>query len=195
MAELSKKTGRGKKWQQAQTRLAARLRGQNILRFEVQLTARVKLNAVFARHGFGMNPAFSDVFSSQKSQTILRDYWDAATLNWRGVIFGPKRSAKHVLYKVLATHPAKAAEAIELVGLIMLARNCGGMRELRIVLDAFVNARTWSRFARKFNTTAPRLRGMRADEWFKKMTASLKSYQPFYVTSRRGYGVKLKKTQ
>jgi hypothetical protein len=182
VADLSKGKSRAIDNEQfaSQKALVKQIQGQNILRFEVRLLKRRKLNSVFIKLGYGINPSFAEVYSSAKAMGVLNEYWDKATTGSRTVLFARNTSAKDLLRQLYASHTAiKAKTAIYLVGLALLARERGGTRGLRAILGAQTNDRSWYRIARSLREMAQRITGLQPDQWFGEIEVALKSYQPF----------------
>ena len=163
-----------------QIELAESLQGQNILRFEVRLATKRKINAVFIRLGYAKNPSLIDVLSEEKSMAVLRDYWAKATIGNGGILFADKLLAKDLIRRILALQKhLKPRTMIYLVGLIVLARERGGMRELRNILGKSVGYRSWYRIVKTLKDISASLTGLQPDKWYERIETALKSYQPF----------------
>lgn len=122
--------------------------GLEVLRMEIRLSQKQKLNAVMQKLGFNKNPTFKDIFKKDVCQKIVRFYWDTLIKDENLFLFefsvGPKQTLKSILRK----YPKlKAKEAVYLVGLDALCKDEGGIRELRQILECRLKQRSWYRIS------------------------------------------------
>jgi len=162
--------------------LSKGLMPKEILRFEVRLSQKRKLNSLFKKLGFEENPNFEQVFKTKKSKAVLLHYWDTMLSANSMVLFGHTPTTKDLLKQILLTNrKIKAKEAIYRAGLIWLLREGNGMRELRTILSKQANDRTWYRIAGDAKETGLALSRLRPREWFEQINKAFKSYQPFHI--------------
>lgn len=119
-----------------------------ILRLEIRLTQRQKINAVLKRIGLQPNPTFEQVFKKDLCQKIVQSYWDTIIEGENLFLFGTESNPKNLLKRVLRQHPKmRVKEAVYLVGLNVLCGDEGGIRELRAILEKRQSQRGWYRVA------------------------------------------------
>ncbi len=75
---------------------------QEILRLEVRLSEKRKMNALFKQFGFKENPTFKDVFLSARSKKVVGHYWDTMIAGESLVLF-----THHLKRHVEADHLSK----------------------------------------------------------------------------------------
>ena len=191
--------GRGKALDASQewrdTELARSIEGRNVLRMEVRLNNKRKINAVFNHLGLGSNPTFKDVFSRAKSRKVLRDYWDTYIAGDSVALFANMPSPQEILKQVLIVLPAmrsKAKEAVYRTGLILLARDIGGMRGLRSLLGAHCDSRAWYGLVKDIRGVAARIAKLNPRGWYGQIEKALDNYQPFQLDSKRSGRGKIK---
>jgi hypothetical protein len=157
-------------------------RACEMLRFEVRLSEKRTMNAVFEATGFSKNPTFLDAFSEKRSQAALLHYWDKITKRANAALFAYMPAQQDVLKQVtIRDSSAKGKQAIYLAGLVGLARTGGGLRELRAVLMKRCDERTWQRIRADFKSIAAKLEGLRPREWFDQVSEGIKSREPVRI--------------
>lgn len=153
-------------------------RQREILRLEVRLSQRRKLNALLKQLGFAPDPTFRDVFSSKKSKKVVNHYWDTLIAGQSLQLFTHAYTPKDLLKRILvARKGAKGKTAIYLTGLLLLGRDENGLRELRTIIGRCSDDRTWYRLAADARGVAADLNKMRPREWYGQVKKALTSYQ------------------
>jgi hypothetical protein len=119
-----------------------------ILRIEIRLAQKKKMNGVMTRLGLPTNPTFQQVFKKDICQKIVRVYWDTAVEGENLFLFGVEKGPKELLRRLYRQNPKlRAKDAIYLVGLSALSLEQGGIRELRSILEKHQAQRSWYRIA------------------------------------------------
>ena len=155
---------------------------REILRFEVRLTKKQKMNSVFKELGLNESPTFIEVFSSEKSKKVLWHYWNKLVEKNSLMLFAHSLTAKDLLKQILiARRSVKGKTAIYLVGLLLLAREGNGLRELRSILSKRNKDRTWYRICADATETTEQLNKVRVREWFDGIKNDLQTYKPFHI--------------
>ena len=155
---------------------------REVLRLEIRLSQKRKMNALLKQLGFAENPTFRDVFSKAKSKKVLGHYWDTMIAGHSIALFAPSLTAKDLLKQVLiARKSAKGKTAVYLTGLLLLAREGNGLRELRSMLVKKSNDRTWYRIAAEVRAIAADLNKVRSRDWFDQVQKALSTYQPIHI--------------
>ncbi|MBI4086443.1 hypothetical protein HY416_00460 [Candidatus Kaiserbacteria bacterium] len=155
---------------------------REILRLEVRLSEKRKMSSVFQKLGIPENPTFKDVFCAKKSQMVVRHYWDTMIEGNSLLLFSHSLTAKDLLKQILIARPdAKATKPIYLAGLVLLAREGNGLRELRTILAKRSNDRLWYRLRTDLADTTAGLDRLRPREWYDQVKGALESYQPVHL--------------
>lgn len=155
-----------------------------ILRFEVRLSQKQKVNSLFKKLNFAENPTFEDVFDTKKSKKVLWYYWDTMMTGNMGLLFAHALTSKDLIKQILLTNKSmKAKEVIYRAGLVLALREGNGMRELRTALSKRVNDRTWYRIAVDARETGTALTKLKPREWCEQVQSAFKDYQAFHTGS------------
>lgn len=151
-----------------------------VLRFEIRLSQKQKLNAILQSLGFAKNPTFADIFKKDLCQKIVRHYWDTLIKGENLFLFematGPKQTLKGILKKQKGIG---AKEAIYLTGLDALCKDGGGIRELRQIIEPHLNQRSWYRISDGIKKLNRRIKSTRSIHgWVKQVETSIAKFQP-----------------
>jgi len=120
-----------------------------ILRFEIRLSKKVKMNEVLEKLNYSPNPSFKDVFNKDLCQKIAKLYWNDYFSDNK-FLFSTNDNPQEILQRVLVRFPKmKNATAFKLVGLYMLCKDDEGMRGLRQIIDRRRIAKTDWNFIKK----------------------------------------------
>lgn len=158
--------------------IAHRLQQHKILRFEAKMGSR-KLRSVFTLLGHDDTPTFRDIFSTERSQAVLLHYWDELISRDVLPLFSQPISPMELLRSVFQGQPEiKAKEAIYRTGMMLLARDRGGLGELRSLLDSRVNKETWYRFQRHLRHVSTTIAALQPDEWYWLLDTQLREFEP-----------------
>jgi hypothetical protein len=124
-------------------------RTPEILRLEVRLSKKVKMNEVLQKLGFKQNPTFQEIFQSDMCRQILLLYWDNY-LEPTAFVFGITTNPLAILRDIAKNNRGiKPKQAIYLTGLNLLAKDMG-LRELRRVIEVMSSGKTWERTVKDF---------------------------------------------
>jgi hypothetical protein len=150
-----------------------------VLRFEIRLNQKQKLNKVLEQHGYNKNPTFKDIFKKDLSKRIVSDYWKTLIKERNLGLFLISLSLKDVLRSLyLANKKIKPKQAIYLLGLFMLAKDENGMRELRTIVARNPPYRTWYRIVKDMAFTSEILSKNRVRDWVTQIGKKLEEYKP-----------------
>ena len=153
-----------------------------ILRIEVRLSQKQKINALFDKLGFEKNPTFQEVFSETKSKAVLQHYWDTMVDGHIPLLFTHSLTTKETLKQILLAQPnIKPKEALYRAGLVWASREGNGMRELRSMLTKRANDRTWYRLVVDAKATGVALSELQPREWCNQIKLSIADYRPYRV--------------
>lgn len=150
-----------------------------ILRMEVRLCTRRKINSLMKKLNLPIKPTFQDLFKNNLCQKVLWDYWEQIISNQNNFLLETNTNPHKLLRNIIRCSPKEitAKEAIYLVGLKTLAQNEGGMNTLRTIVEKSYTTRTWARTlanTKKLNdiSSSPK------QEWVKQIEEQLQTYKP-----------------
>lgn len=162
-----------------------RKQAKEIIRFEVRLCKKQKIMALFKQLNLTENLTFKDVFSSDISRAVLLDYWARMIEGNSLLLFAHSNTAKDLLKHIQLARPkAKSKTAIYLVGLLCLAREGSGLRELRTILEKHNKSRTWYRTTNDLKELAVDLESLKPRDWFNQIKTQLKKYSPIRIVNK-----------
>lgn len=151
-----------------------------IIRFEIRLNHKQKMNKVLEQLGYPKNPTFKDVFNAEMSRKVVTDYWNriikARNLGLFSVPFGAKDILR-TLY--VANIKIKPKQAIYLIGLFMLGKDENGMRELRSIVTKKSDDRTWYRLAKDMQVASELIAKNNLRDWVVQIDNNLAQFKPY----------------
>lgn len=151
-----------------------------IIRFEVRLSKKQKMNQVLEKLGYKKNPTFRDIFQEEIAQKVVKDYWDKLIKERNLGLFSISVSVKDILRSLfLADKKLKPNRAIYLLGLLALAKDNNGMRELRSIVSKRSNDRTWYRLAKDIQTASEIITKNKVRNWVSQIDQKLKDFEPY----------------
>jgi hypothetical protein len=154
----------------------------NVIRFEVRLNKRQKLNSLLEKIGYSKNLNFEEIFKEDISKKILLDYWNTLVKQKNLGLFTIQTSNKDILRSVYKSNPnIKPSRAIYLTGLFMLAKDGNGMLELRNILEQNSVSRTWSRIKKDLKDMSDTLPQNMIRGWIKQIDQELENYKPLNI--------------
>jgi len=161
---------------------------QEILRFEVRLCHKRKINSLFKQFGFTENPTFKDVLSVEKAKKVLNHYWSTIIEEGAIGLFSFSLTTKELLDNVLLIEPPKpkGKQAVYMVGLLQLAKEGNGLRELRSILTKNgMNDRSWYRMAEDYKELSKKLEKLKPREWLEQIRKQVSDYKPYRVKTNK----------
>jgi len=120
-----------------------------VLRFEVRLTDKKKMDKVLEEIGYSPNPSFKDIFKKDVCQKIVNLYWEMfwGSENW--FLFEVNNNPQDLLQRIfLNDSKIKGKQAIYLVGLNSLSRDDSGIRGFREILCGSRGETKWANITR-----------------------------------------------
>ncbi len=154
-----------------------------ILRFEVRLSQKQKMNKVLEDLGYTRNPTFKEVFNTEMSKKVVGGYWKKLIKERNLGLFSISQSVKDVLRTLfLADSELKPKQAIYLLGLFLLARDENGMRQLRTIVSKKSHDRTWYRIAKDMQQASELITKNKLRDWVTQVDRKLEEYKPYRTT-------------
>jgi len=162
-----------------QTTLFSPLASAEILRFEVRLSQTRRMSSLLRELGFPEKPTFQDIFSIKKAKAVVLHYWGEMVKEDNLPLFSHSLGARDLLGQILLTkRNAKSKTAVYLTGLVLLAQDNGGMRELRETLSRRVHDRTWYRLVHDLREVSKDLVSLQRRDWYEQINIALEEYSP-----------------
>jgi hypothetical protein len=153
---------------------------QEIIRFEIRLSQKQKMNKVLEDLGYQKNPVFKQVFSTEMSKKVVTDYWKKLIKERNLGLFSLSISIKDILRTLfLADKKLKPKQAIYLLGLFMLAKDENGMRQLRTIIAKRSHDRTWYRIVKDMQEASELITKNKLRDWVTQIDKNLDEYKPY----------------
>ena len=145
-----------------------------VIRFEIRLSHKQKMNSVLEGLGYQKNPAFKDVFNTEMAKKVVTEYWKKLIKERNLGLFSISLSLKDILRTIyLANRRIKPNRAIYLIGLFMLGKDENGMRELRSIVSKKSHERTWYRIAKDMQVTSEIITKNKLRDWVTQIDRSI----------------------
>lgn len=155
---------------------------QEVIRFEIRLNHKQKMNKVLEALGYQKNPVFKDVFNTEMSRQVVSDYWKRLIKERNLGLFSIALSVKDILQTLfLADKKLKPKQAVYLLGLFMLARDENGMRQLRTIVSHRARDRTWYRIAKDMQRGSELITKNKLRDWVTQIDKTLEDYKPYKI--------------
>lgn len=153
---------------------------REILRFEIRLNHKQKMNKILEDLGYSKNPTFKDVFNAEMSRKVVESYWLKLIKERNLGLFSISVSVKDILRTLfLADKKLKPKQAIYLLGLFQLAKDEDGMRQLRTIVSKRSHDRTWYRIAKDMQKASELITKNKIRNWVTQIDKKLEIYQPY----------------
>ena len=151
-----------------------------VIRFEIRLNHKQKMNKVIEGLGYAKNPTFRDVFNTELSKKVVNSYWQKLIKERNLGLFSIAVSVKDILRTLfLADKKLKPKQAIYLLGLFQLARDEDGMRQLRTIISKRSHDRTWYRIAKDMQQASELITKNKLRDWVTQLDKKLEDYKPY----------------
>ena len=156
-----------------------------VLRMEVRLSRKQKMNEVLKKLGHPTNPTFADIFSKTLCKEIISDYWASFVVDKNLFLFDLGSSPPQLLRRILA-EGIKPKEAVYLTGLAILSREDGGIREIRSVIEKAHGTRAWYRIAEGFKRLNEKTKQKQCHSWVAQVSKSIDKFDSFRFKRAKG---------
>jgi len=155
---------------------------QEIIRFEIRINHKQKLNKLLETLGYQKNSTFKDVFSSKMSKKVVTDYWEKLIKGRNVGLFSLSQSLKDILQTLfLADKTLKPKQAIYFLGLFTLAKDENGMRQLRTIVSKRSGDRTWYRIVKDMQKVSELITKNNQRDWVTQIDQNLEEYKPYKI--------------
>lgn len=155
-----------------------KLKQEQVLRIEVRLSQKRKVQEVLNPDDPKLEVTFEQVFRETTSIKVLQNYW-ATYVTSSALQFSEIRSPLTIA-KMLAHKgtPNNAKDLIYLTGLCVLSQDANGLTELRGIIERKYSRQTWYRIAKDCKRLNEAMIEHQ-EEWVKQVEDGLKDYKTF----------------
>lgn len=158
------------------------LKNEEILRLEVRICKKKKINLLFKELSFPTNPTFRNVFSTEKSKSVLLHYWEKFIEKNSMFIFSYAITPHDILKKLAMTLPkAKPKQLLYSVGLLLVAKEGNGLRDARDIIEKRGTSRSWHGLVSETKIIADGLQKIRPRDWYDQVQRGLKEFKPYRI--------------
>lgn len=155
---------------------------QEIIRIEIRLNHKQKLNKLLTDLGYKPNPVFKQIFNTQLSKKVVTDYWERLVKKRNLGLFSMSQSPKDILQTLfLADKKMKPKQAVYLLGLHLLSKDENGMRQLRTIISKRSHDRTWYRVAKEIQQSGELITKNKLRNWVTQIDNALNIYKPYKI--------------
>jgi hypothetical protein len=162
-----------------QTKLFDGVKDSEVLRFEIRLNRKQKLKSVLLKLGHDKEIIFNHLFDEEISKKVVMHYWKTIIKSNNLGLFTIDVSTKDLLQSVYHSRQGmKAKQAIYLTGLVLLAKDANGSRELRSIVESKKNTRSWYRISKDFREVSDAILDNNLRDWVMQVESKLHDYHP-----------------
>lgn len=154
-----------------------------VLRIEIRLCNKQKINSIFKQLNLPQNSTFQAVFNSKVSKAIVSHYWKSFIKADQLALFTINKSSKELLREMCRGDPKlKPKQAIYQVGLALLAKDGDGLRELRSIFENRTNDRSWYRIKDDFRRISVSTSPQQIRSWVNQIEKQIRTFKPINIT-------------
>ena len=154
---------------------------QEVLRLEVRLSQRRKMNSVLEELGYNKNPLFEDIFKNNICQKIVRWYWINFIMKGNEFLFISQDKSQDILSRMMVCSQIRPKEALVYMGMISIIKESGGIRDLRNIIEPYFSQRSWYRLINQLNDISNLIEGSVYPPWIKEIERQLESFNPLGI--------------
>lgn len=148
-----------------------------VMRLEVRLETKQKINHVFSELDLGQNPTFQEVFDVEKSRQVVTHCWQKLIAPQIVLVSQTGESANSIIQKLLRGLPdATLHKAIKVASLVLSGRAAGGLSELRTIVLNHGKQRTWYRLYKEIKEASQILEAEETG-WWEQVETQLAEYE------------------
>ena len=150
-----------------------------ILRLEVRLSKRSKMKNILKEVNYREDPIFKDLFNEEMSKQVILHYWNQIVKDGNLGLFLIDMNMKdlmHLIYRSFET--MKPKQVVYLMGLLTIAKEHNGLRELRSFIESFHDTRTWYRMYKDFRVVSGVIGRGKVRDWIDQIDNALDEFKP-----------------
>ena len=182
IADLKKGTKRAidKEQTKYQKSLSAHINNKKneVLRFEIRLSNKQKMNKLFEELGYKRSPSFKEVFDEELSKKVIISYWEKLIRARNIGLYSLSLTTKDLL-RTMFLKDMKPKQAIYLVGLLTLSKDEGGMKTLRNIISKKSHGRTWYRITNDLDIAKEIINKNNTRNWVLQIETKLAKFDPY----------------
>ena len=153
-----------------------------ILRLEVRIANKRKMNTILEKIDHPKNPTFAQVFQKNLCRDIVSLYWREMIADENLFLFGLASTPQKTLQSLALTYPAiKPKEAIYLTGLQQLCTDENGIQSLRGIIQKHSTQRTWYRIAKDAKKLNAIQNLKHCHEWVRDIESQIKAFDALKI--------------
>ena len=151
-----------------------------LLRMEVRLSEKRKMNEILKEVGYSPDPLFKDIFKKDLCQKILNLYW-TKYFSDNPFIYSTHNDPQEILQKIFMIYPKmKNPMAYKYVGLYMLCKAEQGIRGLRQIIESRrIYKVNWELAKREFEKFEDKIFSNSVWGFLQDIKRELKEFKPF----------------
>jgi hypothetical protein len=148
-----------------------------IIRTEIRLSKKKKMNEILGKLGYSKNPTFKDIFKKDLCQKIVILYWNQFFEDNLFLFTG--KTPQDILELILREYPkTKITSAIRTVGFYILCKDDEGMRGFRKIIDSHKPSTNWQTAKRDIKSLQDKLFSNSPLEFIDDIKQNLKEFKP-----------------
>ena len=153
-----------------------------VLRLEVRLENKKKLDTTFEKLGLETNPTFKQVFDSRKSCLVITHFWETLIKPEVAVVTDSSESFIALLQHLLrGKQGLKLNKGLKNAALVFIGRDTGGLSELKAMVLNLLSSRSWYSLNREIKEANEILATIETN-WWEQIDTQLETYEPLVVT-------------
>jgi len=155
-----------------------------VLRMEVRLRKKRKMNEVLEKLGYPQNPTFKDIFKKELCQKILNHYWDYF-FNDNLFLFDVRNNPQTILNLILKRNPKIGIKkAIYQTGFLTLCKDDEGMRGFRNIAQLYKPKTNWTNLKKWLTNYQTELNAIPLHGFIKDIEESLDNFEAFRLNMK-----------
>ncbi len=156
-----------------------------ILRLEVRLSKKRKMNSVLEKNGYSKNPLFEHIFNKELCQKLVKYYWDTMIADKNIFIFDMLSNPLRILHRTIKNdRKIKPKQAIYLTGLEILCKD-KGIRELRQTIEIISKPKTWYNLNKDISKINSYKMDLEPHGFIRNIEESIKEFKAFKLSAHK----------
>lgn len=152
-----------------------------ILRMELRISHKAKLNEVLESLGYRKNPTFKEVFNKELCQKLLLSYWHKF-FDSNMFLFDARNDPQLILQSLLKRFPEIAiTKAIEITGFMLLGKDDAGMRGFRSIAETYKPKTNWTKLSKWIDGVNKSIAAIPLHGFIKDIERELNEFKPYKV--------------
>jgi len=159
-------------------------RNLEVLRIEVRLSYKDKMNEVLEKLGYPKNPTFKDIFKKELCQKILKHYWNYF-FNDNLFLFDMRNNPQTILNLILKRNSEIGIKkAIYQTGFLTLCKDDEGMRGFRNIAQLYKPKTNWTNLKKWLTNYQTELNAIPLHGFIKDIEENLDNFEAFRLNMK-----------